>query len=228
VFYVRDWCRWHQALLAFLQWLSRRFPIQQVYLILDNYSTHRHRKVKAWCQAYPHFHFHFTPTYSSWLNPVEYWFSVLQRHGLAHGSFVGVAELRATLGRNVRGRNSHAVPPALAVLCRYASGLDRTCTKNLRNGAPGPRAAATGLGCPAPGCTGRVLGRRTGPQGASCRSRRLKYATQDPRAWGFTTCQATGMACWRQVTLTTSAPHASRWCVGSSARTRGSVPCSPR
>ena len=40
-------------------------------------------------EVHLHFHFHFTPTYASWLNPVEYWFSALQRHVLAHSSFAG-------------------------------------------------------------------------------------------------------------------------------------------
>jgi transposase len=49
-------------------------------------------------------------TYASWLNPVEYWFSALQRHVLARGSLAGVADLRDTLGRYVRGHNLRAMP----------------------------------------------------------------------------------------------------------------------
>lgn len=70
-----------------------------MHLILDNHATHGHRKVKAWRKANPRFHFHFTPAYSSWLNPVEHWFSTLQRHALTRGSFAGVAGLRTTLAR---------------------------------------------------------------------------------------------------------------------------------
>ena len=82
-----------------------------MHLILDNHATHRHRKVKAWRKATSRFHFHFTPAYSSWLNPVEHWFSTLQRHALTRGSFAGVAGLRTTLAPHC------------------------TCTKNLRIGA---------------------------------------------------------------------------------------------
>ena len=56
----------HQEVLAFLYQLTRYFSTQQVHLILDNHSTHRHRKVKAWWKTHPRFYF--TPTYSSWLN----------------------------------------------------------------------------------------------------------------------------------------------------------------
>ena len=115
----------HQELLAFLRQLARRFPTQQVHLILDNYSPHKHRKVRDWWQAHPRFHFHFTPTYASWLNPIEYWFSALQRQVLARGSFADTAALRKTLDRFVRGRNRRATPPrwqhsADAILDRIA------------------------------------------------------------------------------------------------------------
>ena len=82
-----------------------------MHLILDNHSSHKHRKVRDWREANPRFHFHFTPTYSSWLNPVEHWFSALQRQVLARGSFADADALRKTLGRYVRGRNRRAVPP---------------------------------------------------------------------------------------------------------------------
>ena len=101
----------HQELLAFLRQLARRFPTQQVHLILDNYSPHKHRKVRDWLEANPRFHFHFTPTCSSWLNPVEHWSGALQRQVLARGSFADADALRKTLGRHVRGRNRRAMPP---------------------------------------------------------------------------------------------------------------------
>jgi DDE superfamily endonuclease len=45
-----------------------------VHLIVDNYSTHKHRKVRTWLAQRPRYHIHYTPTYSSWLNQVERWF----------------------------------------------------------------------------------------------------------------------------------------------------------
>ena len=101
----------HQEFLAFLRQLARRFPTQQVHLVLDNYSPHKHHKVKAWRETHPRFHFHFIPTYSSWLNRVEAWFSALQRQVMDRGSFDDVADLQATLGRYVRGHNRRATPP---------------------------------------------------------------------------------------------------------------------
>ena len=115
----------HQEFPAFLRQLARRFPTQQVHLVLDNYSPHKHRKVKDWLEANPRFHFHFTPTGSSWLNQVEHWSGALQRQVLARGSWDSVPALQAALGRYVRGRNRHARPPrwsvkADAILARLA------------------------------------------------------------------------------------------------------------
>lgn len=93
--------------------LTRLSPTRQMHLVLDNYATHR--KVWAWREA--HTHFHFTPTYASWLNSVEHWFNVLQRQVLAHSSFDSVRALQATLGHNYHApelgshRRRHPGPP---------------------------------------------------------------------------------------------------------------------
>jgi DDE superfamily endonuclease len=50
-----------------------------VRVILDNYATHKHPKVRAWLKRHPRFVFHFTPTSSSWLNAVEGYFAKLTR-----------------------------------------------------------------------------------------------------------------------------------------------------
>ncbi len=149
----------HQELLAFLRPLARRFPTQQVHLILDNYSPHRHHKVKAWRKANPRFHFHFTPTYSSWLNPIEHWFSALQRQVLARGSLADAAALRNTLGRYVRGRNRQAVPPSWKATADELLARIATDPKNLQYGALDGKQAALCVdqGMPAwcrsrPGC----------------------------------------------------------------------------
>lgn len=56
----------HQEFLAVLRSIEANVPTQMdVHLIVDNYSTHKHAKVKAWLARRPHWHIHFTPTYSS-------------------------------------------------------------------------------------------------------------------------------------------------------------------
>jgi len=65
----------------------------EVHLIVDNYSTHKHARVKAWLAARPRWHVHFTPTYSSWLNLVERWFAELTTRKLRRSAHRSVTEL---------------------------------------------------------------------------------------------------------------------------------------
>ena len=69
----------HQEFLSFLRAIEAAVPPDlDVHLIVDNYSTHKHTKVKAWLAARPRWHLHFVPTYSSWLNLVERFFAWIQ------------------------------------------------------------------------------------------------------------------------------------------------------
>src|SRR5262249_38724049 len=62
----------HQEFLKFLRHLDREMPKQlTLHLILDNYGTHNHEKVRAWLAKHPRFQLHFVPTSSSWLNMVQ-------------------------------------------------------------------------------------------------------------------------------------------------------------
>ncbi len=64
-----------------------------VHLIVDNYATHKHPKVRTWLAQRPRFHMHYTPTYSSWLNQVERWFGLITQCAIRRGSFRSVKEL---------------------------------------------------------------------------------------------------------------------------------------
>jgi len=84
----------HQEFLAFLRHLDTQVPPHlAVHLILDNYATHKHPRVRAWFARRPRYHVHFTPTYSSWLNQVEIWFGLITRQAIRRGSFRTVREL---------------------------------------------------------------------------------------------------------------------------------------
>ena len=68
----------HQEFLQFLRHIDANVPSDlEVHLVVDNYATHKHPKVRLWMARNPRFHFHFTPTYSSWLNQVEIWFGII-------------------------------------------------------------------------------------------------------------------------------------------------------
>jgi putative transposase len=65
----------------------RRRPGLAIHLIVDNYATHKHAKVRAWLDKRPRFKVHFTPTGSSWLNQVERFFADLTGDVIRFGSF---------------------------------------------------------------------------------------------------------------------------------------------
>ena len=70
----------HEEFLSFLRLIDREVPAElDIHLVLDNYATHKHAKVRQWLAAHPRFHLHFTPTYASWLNQVERWFGLLSQ-----------------------------------------------------------------------------------------------------------------------------------------------------
>lgn len=82
--------------VAFLNKINREVPEHlDVHVILDNLSTHKTPAVHEWLLRHPRFHFHFTPTYGSWMNLVERWFSALTTKKLqrsAHRSITALAD----------------------------------------------------------------------------------------------------------------------------------------
>jgi transposase len=88
----------HVEWLRFLKQIDRETPKDlDLHLIVDNYATHKHAKVKAWLAKPPRLHAHFTPTSSSWLNLVERFFADLTGDVIRAGSFTSVKELVADI-----------------------------------------------------------------------------------------------------------------------------------
>jgi len=88
----------HQEFIRFLKKIDVETPAGlDLHLIVDNYGTHNHERVKSWLRRHPRFHLHFTPTSSSWLNLVERWFRDLTDKRIRRGSFESVPELIATI-----------------------------------------------------------------------------------------------------------------------------------
>jgi transposase len=83
--------------LAFLKKIDKETPKHlQLHLIVDNYATHKHAKVKAWLAKHQRFHVHFTPTSSSWMNMVKRFFRDIAVF-LCEGSFGSVRELESSI-----------------------------------------------------------------------------------------------------------------------------------
>lgn len=101
----------HQEFLAFLRHIEQAVPAElDVHLIIDNYCTHKHAKVRAWLAQRPRFHVHYTPTYSSWLNQVERWLGLITQQAIRRGSFKSVKDLVAKIDNFVQHYNDKAAP----------------------------------------------------------------------------------------------------------------------
>ena len=84
--------------LRFLRRIERETPTDlALHLIVDNSSTHKSPPVKRWLARHKRFHFHFTPTSSSWLNMVERWFGEISQKRIRRGSFESVSQLIAAI-----------------------------------------------------------------------------------------------------------------------------------
>jgi putative transposase len=100
----------HQEFLSFLRHIERNVPEHlDVHLVMDNYATHKHPKVRAWFAKRPRFHVHFTPTYASWLNQVERWFGLITQRAIKRGSFKSVKDLTGRVERFIERYNQRAV-----------------------------------------------------------------------------------------------------------------------
>ena len=126
----------HQEFLAFLRQIDRSVPHHlDVHLIVDNYATHKHPKVRAWLARRPRYHLHFTPTYASWLNQVERWFGLITQKAIRRGSFSSVKALVRNIDRFVEHYNANTSPfvwtataesiiAKVERLCSYISGTE--------------------------------------------------------------------------------------------------------
>ncbi len=101
----------HQEFLQFLRHIEASVPEElEVHLIVDNYCTHKHAKVRRWLAARPRFHVHYTPTYASWLNQVEIWFNIITQHAIRRGTFRSVRDLVAKIENFVHRYNHRCHP----------------------------------------------------------------------------------------------------------------------
>lgn len=101
----------HQEWLKFLKLIDVSTPAEKdLHLIVDNYATHKHPKVKAWLAKNPRFHIHFTPTSASWLNMVERFFRDITVRSLRRGVFRSVPELIGAIETYIASYNSNPTP----------------------------------------------------------------------------------------------------------------------
>jgi transposase len=101
--------RRRREFLDFMNEVIAEHPDQQIHVILDNLNTHK-PKQDRWLARHPNVQFHFIPTYSSWLNMLEVWFSILSRQALRNLSCTAVRQLREAIDRFVQAYQETAAP----------------------------------------------------------------------------------------------------------------------
>ena len=121
----------HQEFLGFLRTIDRAVPADlEIHVVLDNYATHKHAKVKAWLAARPRWHLHFIPTYSSWLNLVERFFAHISDKAIRRGSFPSVRDLIAKIDHFVTHYNQTCKPFVwTATADSILAKLQRLCSR---------------------------------------------------------------------------------------------------
>lgn len=101
----------HQEWIKFLRQIDRQTPKDlDLHLIADNYSTHKHPKVKTWLKKNPRFHLHFIPTSSSWLNVIERFFRELTTKRIRRGAFSSVPDLIHAIESFIEQHNADPAP----------------------------------------------------------------------------------------------------------------------
>ena len=120
----------HQEFLSFLRHVDRNIPqTMDVHLVLDNYGTHKHPKVRAWLGARPRYHVHYTPTYSSWLNQVERWFALITQQAIRNTSHESVTDLVRKIDEYVTQYNQHNKPFVWAATAEsILAKIERLCS----------------------------------------------------------------------------------------------------
>ena len=97
----------HQEFVRFLDAVEAAVPAGKlIHVILDNYGTHKHPKVRAWLDRHDRWTFHYTATSGSWLNAVETFFSAMTRRRLRRGAFHSLVDLQAAINRYLAEHNA--------------------------------------------------------------------------------------------------------------------------
>jgi transposase len=124
--------------VAFLNKVNRNVPAElDVHVILDNLSAHKTPTVHRWLLRHKRFHLHCTPTYGSWMNLVERWFSALTTKKLTRAAHRNDKELAADITAWADAWNENPTPfvwhktaeQILERLASYCAAINEDATK---------------------------------------------------------------------------------------------------
>ena len=95
--------------LDFMNQIAGLYEGFELHIILDNLNTHKPKRDR-WLQRHPNVHFHYTTAYTSWLNQIEVWCSILSRRAFEGASFTSPYEVREAIDRFIEAYNQNAAP----------------------------------------------------------------------------------------------------------------------
>lgn len=105
--------RWSQSksalnVLSFFKWIRRRYPRQvRIYLVMDNLSSHWTDDIRSWAKD-NNVLLVATPTYASWLNPIESQFGVMVDCVFSGSNYKDHTEIELALRAYLKRRNADA------------------------------------------------------------------------------------------------------------------------
>lgn len=133
-------CKSAANVLAALKSIRARRPDgEPIFVILDNLSAHKGIKIRDWAARH-RVELCFTPTYSSWANPIEAHFGPLREFVLNNSNHPNHVVLTNRLHAHLRWRNDNARAPELLAAQRRERARVRA-EKGRRWGRPASRAA---------------------------------------------------------------------------------------
>src|ERR1019366_7931830 len=109
----------------------------QEFLVMDNYGTHKHEKVRNGLKRHPRFVLHFVPTSSSWLNLVERWFGHLDQKAIRRGVFRSVEDLKASIDGFLTAWNKDPKPFVWTATVESITEKLSRCRRTLEKIQPG-------------------------------------------------------------------------------------------
>lgn len=127
------------TLAALRQIRARRPDTQTIYVILDNLSAHKGKQIRTWCERH-HVELCFTPTYSSWANPIECQFGPLREFVLNNSDHPSHLVVAKRIHAFLTWRNANAKHPDVVAAQRRERARIRS-ERQRRWGRPAPRAA---------------------------------------------------------------------------------------
>ncbi len=172
---IRQRKRW-RAFLGLLKALRKRWAGEKLYIVLDNFSPHRHAEVRTWA-ADNDIELVFLPTYGSWLNWIESAFAALRYFALNGTGHRTHDEQNAAIAAFIRCRNGRAEPKVrFAPESPIRQRTEYPAKSAGQTTSPCGRQATPECG---PGLSGSAGIR---PSGAWCRGSRTTPSAR-PRGW---------------------------------------------